>query len=458
MIESLMDKFLKDKESTQIEELKEFLKIPSVSTQPEHKQDMLFAANWLANHLILIGLEHVEIIETSNHPLIYADWLHAGKNRPTILIYGHYDVQPVEPVEEWLTPPFEPTEQNLNLFARGATDDKGQLFIHIKAIEAFFQTVGKLPVNIKIIAEGDEESGAPIVSTYIKENKEKLSADICLISDTALLSPEQPCIPYSLRGIWAGEIIVKGPKSDLHSGAYGGVVHNPAQALAEIIAQMHDKDGKITINGFYDDVVDLELQERELLAKVPDRKSDILSKTGVPELYGESEYTPVERIGARPTLEINGIWGGVTAGGFKTVIPAEAHARISCRLVPNQDPKKIELLLTEYIKNITPPTVTFEIKPFAGIEAVMIDPNVPAIKAVSTAYQSSFGVAPVLVREGGGIPIVSSFKNILNTQVLLMGFGLPDDNPHAPNEKIHIPNFFKGIRTVIGFLQLISSE
>lgn len=453
-----MDKYLKNKESKQIEELKEFLKIPSVSTQPEHKQDMLLAAQWLSNHLISIGLEHVEIIETKNHPLVYADWLHAGNNLPTVIIYGHYDVQPVEPVEEWLTPPFEPTERNMDLFARGATDDKGQLLIHIKAIEAFFQTEGKLPVNIKIIAEGDEESGVPIVSTYLKENKEKLSADICLISDTALLSPEQPCIPYSLRGIWAGEIIVKGPKSDLHSGAYGGIVHNPAQALAEIISQLHDKEGRVTIPGFYDEVAALELQERELLAKVPDRKSDILSKTGVPALYGESEYTPVERIGARPTLEVNGIWGGFTAAGFKTVIPAEAHARISCRLVPNQDPKQIELLLTEYIKNITPATVTVEIKPFAGIEAVLINPNVPAIKAASMAYHQSFGASPVLIREGGGIPIVTSFKDILNSQVILMGFGLPDDNPHAPNEKIHIPNFFKGIRTVIGFLKLISRE
>lgn len=455
MKDNEFDIYLQSNAGRQLEELKELLRIPSVSIQPEYKEDLICAAQWIAAHLEKIGLEHVEIIPTKSHPLIYADWLHAGSSRPTVLIYGHYDVQPAEPIEEWITPPFEPAERNGALFARGATDDKGQLFAQVKALEAFLQLKGKLPVNIKIIVEGDEESGMPVLAAYLEANREKLAADICLISDTPLLSAEQPCIPYSLRGIWAGEFVVRGPKTDLHSGIYGGVVHNPAQALAEIIAGLHDDKGRITIPGFYDEVASLEPSERESLAKVPNREADILEKTGAPALYGEPGFTPVEQLGARPTLEINGIWGGFTGKGFKTVIPAEARARISCRIVPNQDPDRIGHLVSEHFKRLAPPTVTVEIIPIAGIGAVMVNPNVTAMRAASKAYELTFGVPPVFMREGGGIPIVSSFQNILKSQVILMGFGLPDDNPHAPNEKIQLANFYKGIRAVIHFMELL---
>jgi acetylornithine deacetylase/succinyl-diaminopimelate desuccinylase-like protein len=447
--------YLKNNANRQFEELCEWLCIPSISCQSEYCQDMVRAAQWLARHLEKIGLEHVEVIETKSHPLVYGDWLHAATNQPTVLIYGHYDVQPVDPVDLWTTPPFEPSIRGNDLYARGTTDDKGQLFALVKALETLLEVRGELPVNIKLIAEGDEESGGEAMEPYLEKNQDKLAADICLISDTAIISTDLPSITYGLRGIWGCELVVRGPRGDLHSGYYGGVVHNPAQALAELIAALHDQQGRVAVPGFYDDVADLEPAERTQLAKIPSGESEFLEETGVPALYGEPGFTPVERTGARPTLEINGMWGGFVGEGFKTVIPAEARAKISCRLVPNQDPEKIRETITKHLEKLAPPTISIEVIPLFGMEAVMVDPRAPAISAAAKAYELGFGSAPVFKREGGGIPIVSGFKEQLDAQVILMGFGLPNDNAHAPNEKIHLPNFYRGICTAIYFMDQI---
>jgi acetylornithine deacetylase/succinyl-diaminopimelate desuccinylase-like protein len=449
--------YLKDNADRQIEELIDWLRIPSVSTQSEHCEDMVRAAHWLANHLKVIGLENVEVKETDRHPLVYGEWLHAGDGCPTVLIYGHYDVQPVDPLDKWITPPFEPSIRGDDLFARGTTDDKGQLFALVKALQALLEVRGELPLNIKLIAEGDEESGAPTLESYVKKNRQKLATDVCLISDTSIISAVQPSLSYGLRGIWGCELVVRGPRGDLHSGVYGGVVHNPAQALAELLASMHDSGGRVAVPGFYDDVTGLHPSEREKLAQVPYREVEILEETGVPALYGEPGFSPIERIGARPTLEINGMWGGFTGEGYKTVIPAEARARISCRLVPDQDPVRIGRLVTAHLEQIAPPTVSIEVIPLFGIGAVLFDTETSAMQAAARAYESVFGAAPVFTREGGGIPIVSAFQHLLGAQVILLGFGLPDDNAHAPNEKIHLPNFYRGIRTAILFIEELAA-
>ena len=440
----------------QLRELMEWLRIPSVSTQSEYQPDVARAARWLADHLEGIGLEHIELIETIGHPLVYGDWLHAGEHRPTVLVYGHYDVQPVEPLDKWTTPPFEPTIRGDDLYARGTTDDKGQLFALVKALQALLEVRGELPVNIKLIAEGDEESSTPALETYLRENRAKLAADVCLISDTPIVSADRPCVTYGLRGIWCCELVVRGPGGDLHSGTFGGMVHNPAQALAELIASLHDKQGRVTVPGFYDDVTALEPAERQKLAQGTRDETELLKELDVPALYGEPEFTPVERVGARPTLEINGMWGGSTGEGYKTVIPAEARARISCRLVPNQDPDKIGRLVTGYLQQVAPPTVSIEVNPLFSTGAVLMAPDSPAIRAAAEAYEQAFGTAPVFRREGGGIPVVSGFQDLLGAQVVLLGFGLPDDNAHAPNEKIHLPNFYRGIRAAIHFMDQIN--
>jgi len=322
-----LNAYLEGSAHRQLEELIEWLRIPSVSTQSEHREDMVRAAQWLANHLEEIGLDHVEVVKTDGHPLVYGDWLRARGEGPTVLIYGHYDVQPVDPLDRWTTPPFEPSVRGNELYARGTTDDKGQLFALIKALQALLEVRGELPVNIKVIAEGDEESGAPTLESYMKENLRKLGADVCLISDTSIVSPDQPCITYGLRGIWCCELVVHGPRGDLHSGAYGGVVHNPAQGLAELIASLHYSEGRVAVPGFYDDVADLHPSEREKLAQVPHGESEIKEETGVPALYGEPGFTPVERIGARPTLEINGMWGGFIGEGYKNRHPGRGTSQ-----------------------------------------------------------------------------------------------------------------------------------
>lgn len=455
--------YLSENRSRQLDELIDWLRIPSVSTEAAHKADMLAAANWLVENMNASGLENVELIHVDlpenkeGHPLVYGDWLHAGADKPTVLIYGHYDVQPVDPLDLWKTPPFEPTVRDDNLYARGASDDKGQTLIHIKSVEALLKATGELPVNVKFIIEGEEEAGGNALAAYIPKNLEKLSADICLISDTGMLSPDQPLIINGLRGGWGCEITVTGPTSDLHSGIYGGAVHNANQALAEILATLHDADGRVTVPGFYDRVAELTDEERAEMAKMPYTEADLKAATGIPAAYGEPDYTPVERTGARPTLEICGMWGGYIGDGAKTVIPSQAHAKLSCRLVPNQDPIRIAQLVKSHLHSLTPKSVKLEIKaPGDGVKAFVAPIDLPEMKAASRAYAKVFGAEPLFTRMGGGIPVTVDISEHLNMPIVLMGFGLPDDNLHAPNEKFHVPLFYKGIETSIAFMQELS--
>ena len=456
-----LHQYLTSAQPRQLDELITWLRIPSISTIAAHKPDIVAAARWLVENMRRSGLEHVELIETDGHPLVYGDWLHAGADKPTVLIYGHYDVQPVDPLDLWITPPFEPTiragqgvrQAGDDLYARGASDDKGQTFIHIKAVEALLQCTGSLPVNVKFLIEGEEEAGSRAIAAYVPAHTEQLAADLCLISDTGILAPDQPVITYGLRGGWSCELTVTGPAHDLHSGMYGGATHNPNQALCELLAALHDKDGHVTVPGFYDRVQELSAAERQLLAQVPYGEPQLLADTGAPAAYGEPQYSVVERIGARPTLEICGMWGGFITEGFKTVIPSQAHAKLSCRLVPDQDPAEIGQLVEAYLQQLAPPTIKVAVRSRSGAPPYVAPVDSPAIQLAAAAYQQVFGVDPVYKREGGSIPIVNRFQAALGVPIVLLGFGLPDDNLHAPNEKFYLPNFYKGIETSIAFLQ-----
>ncbi len=458
-MQSTLDTYLGEAKPRQLAELQDWLRIPSISTLSAHKVEVRRAAQWLVHNMRQAGLENITLIDTDSQPMVYADWLHAGDDKPTVLIYGHFDVQPVDPLDLWHTPPFEPTVRGDDLFARGACDDKGQTFIHVKAVEALLRTAGTLPVNIKFLVEGEEESGSGAIIRYVPQHATDLAADAVLISDTHIYAADRPAILYGLRGMWRAQITVTGPSQDLHSGSYGGAIHNANQALAEILAALHDTQGRVTVPGFYDDVRILSAAERENLARVPYGDQEILADSGAAAVYGEPEYTVVERTGARPTLEINGMWGGFTGEGFKTVIPSKAFAKISCRLVPNQDPARIGKQVTAYLKQLTPATVSIDVEPFNDGAVPFLTPyDTPAIQAASRAYQTVFGVEPIFTLEGGGIPVVNIFQEVLGAPIVLMGFGLPDDNLHAPNEKFHLPNFYNGIRTSIVFLQQMATR
>lgn len=434
-------------------ELLDFLRIPSISTQPERDEDVVAAARWLAATMESAGLENVRLIETPRHPLIYGDWLHAGEGAPTVLVYGHYDVQPAEPFELWETPPFAPEVRDGYVVARGASDDKGQIFVHVKAVEALLQANGRLPVNVKFIVEGEEESGGASLAAFIPQNKELLAADVALVSDTAILSPEQPAIVYGLRGMCYILMDVTGPGRDLHSGSFGGGINNPLNALAHIIAKLKDEEGHILIPGFYDQVRPLTEAERDILAQFPLDEAAWLAEAGAPEIWGEPEYTLVERLGARPTLDVHGIIGGYTGPGGKTVLPATVHAKLSMRLVPDQDPAEIRRLFVAYVQAITPPSVKVTIQGGHGAPASITDYNIPAMQAARAAYRETFGREPVLMREGGSIPVVGQFQTHLGLETVLMGFGLPGDRIHSPNERFLLANFYRGIATSIHFLR-----
>lgn len=444
--------YARDRQSESLAELIDFLRIPSISTQPERQAETAAAAQWLADKLALAGLENVEIIPTPHHPLVYADWLHAG-DAPTVLIYGHYDVQPAEPLELWESPPFEPTVRDDYLYARGSSDDKGQVYIHVKAVEAILKSNGRLPVNVKFIVEGEEEIGGESLSHFIPQNRAKLAADVALVSDTAMVSAQQPAIVYGLRGLCYAFIDITGPKRDLHSGAFGGGINNPLNVLAHIIAKLKDEDGRILIPGFYDKVRPLTEQERDILAQFPLDEAAWLAETGAPEPWGDPDYTLVERLGARPTLDVHGIIGGYTGAGAKTVLPSKVHAKVSMRLVPDQDHEEIGRLLKAYIAELAPPSVTVEVTVGHGAPASITDFNIPAMRAAAQAYATAFGQEPVFMREGGSIPVVSAFQGDLGVETVLMGFGLPSDQIHAPNERFYLPNFYRGIETSIHFLQ-----
>jgi acetylornithine deacetylase/succinyl-diaminopimelate desuccinylase-like protein len=433
-----------------LEDLKTFVRIPSISTDPESKPAMQRAAEWVAQELRALGMDHVNIYPTKGHPVVYGDLLKAGADKPTVLLYGHYDVQPVEPLELWQSPPFEPEQRGDNLFGRGASDMKGQVIASMKAVEALVHN-GGLPLNLKYILEGEEEIGSTNLEGFIASHKELLASDFALNPDAGMIARDMPTITYGLRGMAYFELRVYGPDHDLHSGLFGGTVHNPAQVLCELIAGMHDEQGRITLPGYYDSVVPISAEERAEFAHLPMNAAYYLEQTGAPALFGEAGYSPVERVGGRPTLEVNGLLSGFTGEGSKTVLPAMAMAKISMRLVPNQRPEEVSQQLLEYLEAHAPATIRYEVKEVnSGLPSVT-NRNLPAISALSEAMEKVFGKRPVFRREGGSIPVTAQISEILGIDSVLTGFGLPDDNLHAPNEKIHLPTFYRGIDTLIHF-------
>ncbi len=438
-----------------VEELKEFLKIPSISTLADHKKYMRKAADFVASKLKEAGIQNVKSIETKGHPLVYGDWLHA-KNKPTILIYGHYDVQPVDPLNLWDSPPFEPVIKDNNIYARGATDDKGQMYVHIKSVEAFFKTVGKLPVNVKFLIEGEEEIGSHSLEEFVNNNKDFLKCDAVLISDTSLFGPGIPTLTYGLRGLSYLQIEVTGPNRDLHSGTFGGAVDNPINVLAEIISKLKNNDGKITIPGFYDDVVRLTKKERDNFKALPFSAKQFAGSIGVKQLKGEKGYTTYEHTWARPSLDCNGILGGFTGDGAKTVLPSRAMAKVSMRLVPDQNPKKIAKLFKAHIKNIAPGTVKVEVKDLHGAHPIVSPLDAKATVAAAEALSRVFGKETVFMREGGSIPIVVVFSRKLKVPVVMMGIGLNSENLHSPNEHFNLTHFHLGILSSAQFFDIYS--
>ncbi|MBX3085789.1 MAG: dipeptidase [Anaerolineae bacterium] len=442
-----------------LEQLKEYLRIPSISTLSERKDDVKRAAEWTAAQMRKLGMTHVEVFPTAGHPIVFGSWLGAA-GAPTVLVYGHYDVQPTDPDNEWITPAFEPTVRDGKLYARGSVDDKGQVFVNLKALEALMkQYDGKLPFNVKMIVEGEEEVSSINLEGFINDHLDLLAADVSVISDTGMLSLEQPSIVYGLRGLTYMEIEVRGPYKDLHSGQFGGAVHNPAQALCEIIAALHRADGSIAVKGFYDKVRMLSGEERKALAEVSsveEQEAKLREITQVPMSWGEGEYTINERTGARPTLEVNGLVSGFIGEGAKTVLPAKALAKVSCRLVPDQDPAEIYQLVKAHVASITPPTVTSEVRLLHTGDSAIVPIDAPAMAALVTAIEQGFGKKPVFMREGGSIPIVATFRKKLGTPVLLAGYGLPDDGAHGPNEKFDLQCLYKGINTAIVLYEELS--
>ena len=443
-----------------LEEYIHLLKIQTISTQPQHAKDVAAAAEWLKNMMLNIGMTGAEVIlmPEGRCPLVLGEWNGAGSDAPTILIYCHYDVQPAQIEDGWNTQPFEPTIKNGQLFCRGAVDSKLHVMSNLKAVESWLAQDEKPKVNIKIVLEGEEESGSENINAFIAKHPERLAADIAVISDGAILEPTQPSLTYGLRGIAAMEVYVQAPVSDLHSGHWGGSVHNPIQALCEIIAQLHDKNGTVTVPGFYDDVIPVTEQDRLLLEKVePFLMREWHDVVQAPEVWGEAEYNLPERLGARPTLEINGISGGYTGKGIKTVLPARASAKITCRLVPNQDPERVTQCVVDYINQIAPPTISVEVRssdPKAG--AVLLDVNGIAMQAASEAYTYAWGIEPVFERSGGSVPITFECMKVAK-EVVILSYGLKSGRAHGPNENIYLQNFYNGIQATIKFIDVVGN-
>jgi acetylornithine deacetylase/succinyl-diaminopimelate desuccinylase-like protein len=437
-----------------LEELKSLLRIPSISTLPEHKGDVRFAAESLARELERLGLEHVRVIETSGHPLVYADWLHAA-GKPTCLSYGHYDVQPPDPLDEWLTPPFEPTERDGNLYARGAVDDKGQMYMHLKALEALLQAPGgKLPINVRVLLEGEEEVGGEGIARFVREHPEQLKADFALVSDTEMFAPGLPTLCVGLRGMIYTEVEAVGARTDLHSGIYGGAAPNPFIALAQVIAALKDPNGRILIPGFYDKVESPSADELKAWKRLPFEEEHYrASEIGSRELCGEPGFSVQERTWVRPTMDVHGMPGGFIGAGAKTVIPAKATAKISFRLVPDMHPKEVFAQYKSFVESQQPKGVELRVRLIHSGEPIVVQTNNPYIQAATRAMYQVFGKETVFIRSGGSIPIVGDFDRHLKIPTVMMGFGLPDDNLHAPNEKFHIANFHRGIESIILFFE-----
>jgi acetylornithine deacetylase/succinyl-diaminopimelate desuccinylase-like protein len=427
-----------------VDELKALLAIPSISALPEHAGDVRRCAEWCADEMRRIGLQNVRLIDTPGNPVVYGDWLGAA-GAPTILFYGHYDVQPVDPIDLWESPPFDATIRDGEIYARGSADDKGQVFMHFKAVEAHMKQTGRLPVNIKFILEGEEEVGSAHLDDFIRAHKGELGADVVVISDSPMFARGVPSMCYGLRGLVYFQIDLRGSSTDLHSGSFGGAVANPAMVLAQMLAQMKDRGGRIRMPGFYDDVVALQDEERKAWASLPFNERKYKKDFGIPKVFGESGYTTLERTWARPTFEINGLLSGFTGEGAKTVLPAVAMAKVSMRLVPNQDPDKIAKLFEEHVHAIAPKTVEVKVTRMHGGKPWMASYDNPFIQAAGRAIEKGFGQKPVFTREGGSIPVVSTFQEELGLPSVLFGVGLPDENAHAPNEKLDVGNFHNGI-------------
>ena len=447
------DLFVEQNKPRLLDELKTFLRIPSVSTLPEHVPDVRRAAQFVADSMKTAGLENIEIIPTAKHPLVYADWLHAP-GKPTVLCYGHYDVQPPDPLDEWISPPFEPVVRDGNLYARGSADDKGQMYMHIKAVEALLATSGTLPVNLKFLIEGEEEVGGESVAKFVAENPARLKADVALVSDTELFAEGLPTLCIGLRGLIYTEIEARGPARDLHSGMYGGAAPNAVFGLIELLAKLKDANGKIQIPGMYDDVEPPTPAEKRSWEHLPfDEKDFLKNEVGSTQLTGEPGYSVLERTWARPTLEVHGIAGGFTGAGAKTVIPARATAKVSMRMVPNQNPEKIIAAYKNFVADNTPAGIQTEVRVLSWGPAIMVNPDHPAIHVAASAFRDILGKETVFIRSGGSIPIVGDFAKHLGIPTILMGFGLPDDGLHSPNEKYKVANYYAGIMTIAHFFE-----
>jgi acetylornithine deacetylase/succinyl-diaminopimelate desuccinylase-like protein len=447
-----IERYLTAEHDRMRDELFDFLRIPSVSARSEHAGDVRRAAEWMASSLRAAGLA-ADVHETPGHPVVVGEWRGAGAGAPTVLVYGHYDVQPAEPLELWSSPPFEPTVRDGNVYARGAVDDKGQLFLHVKALEALLRVRGTLPVNVVVLAEGEEEVGSEHLSPFVEAHRERLACDAVVISDSAMFAPGQPSILSSLRGLAYFQIDVQGPRGDLHSGSYGGAVVNPAMALARILATFHDQEGRVAIPGFYDAVREWPAHVREAMRALPFDEAAFLHEVGAPALGGERGQTTLERIWTRPTCEVNGLLSGYTGEGAKTVLPARAMAKVSCRLVPGQEPAEIERLMKAHVERVAPAGVQVSVTHLHGARPWRADLAGPLFDAAHTALAAAFGRAPVVVGEGGSIPVVGDFERVLGAPVLLMGFGLPGENAHAPDEWMSLENFDKGMRAAAMLLE-----
>jgi acetylornithine deacetylase/succinyl-diaminopimelate desuccinylase-like protein len=446
--------YLKENEAKSLEQLKELLRIPSVSAQSAHKEDMIRCAEWVAGHLDNLGFKS-DIMDTGGHPVVYGQY-HKSDDVPTVLVYGHYDVQPPDPLDLWKSAPFDPIEEGGYLIARGATDDKGQMFTHLKGVESYLKTVGSIPVNVKFLIEGEEETASENLTVFIENHKDKLKADIVLVSDGSQYGLDMPAINYGLRGVASIEVKVTGPDHDLHSGSYGGSIANPINVLCKIIGRLHDENGRIAIDGFYDDTYMASDWEKEQLAKLPFDKNEYLASTGSLRLWGEKGYTPQEHTWIRPTLDCNGITGGYQGEGGKTIIPSWASVKITMRLVPNMNPDDICDKAEAYLKKICPDTVKLEISKHGGANPVQVPTDGPWLEAAARAIKTGFGREPFFTKEGGSIPVVESFKSILGLDTLLIGFGQHNDNAHSPNERFLIRDFHRGCRTSAALLEELS--
>ncbi len=442
------ERFLTDTADARLESYKALLRIPSISTLPQHADDCRAAAAWIAADLTASGVDNVEVSETGGHPVVYGDWLHAGPEAPTAIVYGHYDVQPVDPLDLWQRPPFEPVVRDGRILARGAADDKGQIHMHLRAVEALLATRGRLPINLRFVFEGEEESTSIHLADWLTANLERLGAQVAVISDTGFFAGNVPAITIGLRGIMYAQIDVVGSSVDLHSGSFGGTVPNPASAIARIVADLKGPDGVIAIPGFYDDVRPLTDADRAAFAALPFDEGSWAAGAGVRGLAGEDGYSTLERKGGRPALDVNGIWGGFTGEGSKTIIPAHAHAKVSCRLVADQDPKRIFALFREHVLRIAPSGLDVDVRLIGAGRPTLTPIDHPATRAAARALEATFGLAPLYIREGGSIPVAASFATILGLPVVLLGFSPPDDNAHAPNEWMDLSNYETGIRTI----------